>query len=95
MSDIVFSPLAESDLAEILDYIAQDNPSAAIKFLGEIRTKMYLYSQNPELGKRADHLSNGSRYFVKGNYLIFYRLLSGRFEIIRILHGAQNLPDLF
>jgi len=33
----IFSPLAASDLEEIGDYIAQDNPHRALTFVREIR----------------------------------------------------------
>lgn len=95
MASIVFSAQAEEDLAAIVDYISADNPDAALNLLHEIKTKAFLYSTTPELGRKAGHLRAGLRYFIKGNYLVFYRFNKGVFEVVRVLHGAQNLPDLF
>ncbi|HEY1174460.1 MAG TPA: type II toxin-antitoxin system RelE/ParE family toxin [Verrucomicrobiae bacterium] len=95
MAAVIFSAQAEEDLASITDYIAADNPDAALNLLSEIQTKVFLYSRTPELGKKADHLRAGLRYFIKGNYLIFYRSNKGVLEVVRVLHGAQNLPELF
>ena len=33
----IFSAKAESDLEEIADYIARDNPGRALSYIGEIR----------------------------------------------------------
>jgi plasmid stabilization system protein ParE len=33
--------------------------------------------------------------FVVSPYLIFYQILPDEIEIIRVLHGARNLPEFF
>ena len=37
---VVFSPVAETDLEEIGDYVALDNPRRAVTFVREIRDPM-------------------------------------------------------
>ncbi len=34
-------------------------------------------------------------YFPVGSYLILYREITGGVEIVRVVHGARDLPDLF
>ncbi len=36
---VLFTPLADTDLEEIGDYIAQDNPARALAFIQEIRAQ--------------------------------------------------------
>jgi toxin ParE1/3/4 len=40
-------------------------------------------------------LSPRLRSFPVKNYVIFYRPLEDGIEIVRVLHGAQDLPPLF
>jgi len=54
-----FTPLAETDLEDIGDYIAQDNPARALIFIQEIRAQCQkigksplAYRARPELGSR-------------------------------------------
>jgi toxin ParE1/3/4 len=35
------------------------------------------------------------RSFPVNNYLIFYRLIEEGIEIVRVIHGARNIPNLF
>ncbi|MFM6138177.1 MAG: type II toxin-antitoxin system RelE/ParE family toxin [Cuspidothrix sp.] len=35
------------------------------------------------------------RYFPVGNYLILYREIKDGIEIVRVVHGARHLPDVF
>jgi toxin ParE1/3/4 len=42
-----FSPKAESDLEEIGDYIARDNPVRALTFLDELRAACLAIAGNP------------------------------------------------
>ena len=35
------------------------------------------------------------RYHPVGNYLLLYRMVAGGVEVVRVVHGARNLLDLF
>jgi len=52
MSRVIFAPLAEADLDEILDYIARDKPRAAVNFVARLRETCYMLGANPEMGER-------------------------------------------
>ena len=47
------------------------------------------------MGPMRDELAPGLQSFPVGKYLIFYRKMKGGIEIIRVLHGARNLPEVF
>lgn len=59
MSQVVFSPLAETDLFEILDYISHDKPRAAVEFVADLRKTCYMLGANPELGQRRPGFRTG------------------------------------
>jgi toxin ParE1/3/4 len=89
------SPLAEQDYREIWRYIANDNPDAADRLLRKIDSKLHLYAENPRMGTARDALAPGLRSFSVGNYLVFYRIVTGGIELVRVLHGARELKRLF
>lgn len=85
----------EQDLIELWVYIAQDNPAAADRVLDEIDAKCHLLAEHPRLGPARPDIRPDLRYFPVGSYLIFYREIPGGVEIVRVVHGARDLPDLF
>ncbi|MEQ1888587.1 MAG: type II toxin-antitoxin system RelE/ParE family toxin [Alphaproteobacteria bacterium] len=86
---------ADDDLLDIWLYIAEDNPPAATRLLHSIDEKCALLGNNPKLGRARPDIAPGLRYFTEGNYLILYREISDEVEIVRVLHGARNLKDIF
>lgn len=82
---------AEADLEAIGDWIAQDNPLRAVRFVAELRGACLTLSQLPEgyaLVPRYER--SGVRRRVHGNYLMFYRVHEGEIEVLHVLHGARD-----
>jgi len=48
----------------------------------------------PEMGRRREELAMHLRSFPVGRYIIFYRSMQEGIEIVRVLHGARDLPPL-
>lgn len=86
---------AEEDLIELWIYIAQDNPHAADRVLDEIEERFLMLADNPLMGRLRPDIAPELRYFISGKYLILYHLLHGGIEIVRVVHGARNLANLF
>jgi toxin ParE1/3/4 len=94
---------AEEDANEICFYIAQDNPQAAEEFLSAIEEASNILSTTPEIGSRRylyhPELQGLRFYPLKKfeKYLVFYRTVTDEeiVEIVRIVHGARDLPRLF
>jgi toxin ParE1/3/4 len=86
---------AEEDLIEIWTYVAADNIGAADKLLDRIDDVCRLLVENPQMGPSRPDLAEGLRTFVVGSYLLLYRERSFGVEIVRVVHGARYLPDLF
>lgn len=69
--------MAEADLDNIIDYIAQDNPTRAETFGQELRDKTLPLAQHPKMGRTG---RPGLPAFVRElvahpNYIVFYRVL--------------------
>jgi toxin ParE1/3/4 len=86
---------AEEDLIEIWIYIAQDNPGEADRVLDDIEDRFFALANNPLIGRLRPDIAPELRYFTVGNYLILYRTLPDGVQIVRVIHGARDLPHLF
>lgn len=95
MSHFSLSTLADSDLDEIWNYIAQDNPDNATQFLLKLMDRFYLLASNPMIGTSRPSFGPGMRMFPYENYSIFYILVEGGVEIIRVLHSARDTTKIF
>ena len=95
MSGYRVSEAARADLEEIWLFIAQDNPEAADRFTRALVSRFPKLASMPHLGREREELAARLRGFPVGNYVIFYRPMDGGVEIIRVLHGARDLPPLF
>ncbi|MEQ1668703.1 MAG: type II toxin-antitoxin system RelE/ParE family toxin [Sulfuriferula sp.] len=93
---IVWRPIAEADLDNIIDSIAQDNPIRAEEFGQALRDKTLPLAQHPKLGRTGrPGLPTFLRELVAHrNYIVFYRVLdeARTVEILRVKHTAQQMP---
>jgi toxin ParE1/3/4 len=95
MPVILRTSLANLDLIEIAFHIAEQNPIAADAWLDSIGEKCQLLARTPELGRKRADLAPDLRSFAVGNYVIFYRPVPEGIQVIRVLHGARDIPPLF
>jgi plasmid stabilization system protein ParE len=90
---IVWSPLAIDRVSEIADYIAQDKPSAAEKWVNTVFAKVEQLKSSPELGRIVPEIKNDQfRELLYGNYRIVYRMEKKQIFILTVRHGKQVLP---
>jgi toxin ParE1/3/4 len=93
---IIISPQAEADLSDIWHYIAEDNLEAADRVIAKIKQIIANLSNSPKMGHCRDNFSRGLRSVPVGRYLIFYREIKERLEVVHVLHGARDITsDLF
>ena len=86
---------ARDDLNEIFRFIAKDNEFAALKLVTRLLDIIANLQENPLIGRERGELKEGLRSFPEGNYLIFYRLWAGHVLIVRVLHAARDLDEIF
>nr|WP_245218972.1 type II toxin-antitoxin system RelE/ParE family toxin [Rubellimicrobium aerolatum] len=92
---MVILPAARADLIEIGDFIALDSPGRAMSFVAEIETRMREAAERPRSFPSRDELHEGLRMARHGRYLIFFVEVGDEVRVVRVLHGARNLPGLF
>lgn len=94
--EVYFSSLAIADLAEIRDYIAEQNVDAAERLLDAIEATCNRFGDLPKIGRTRDDLLPGIRVFpVEKNYAVFYRIADDAVEIVRVVHAARDFNRLF
>lgn len=80
---------ALTDLQQILDYIAQDNPQAARALAAGFRQTAEHLTRHPFIGRRGE-LEGTRELMLHRNFLMTYRVSSEAVEILQIWHVAQN-----
>lgn len=92
-------PLAEIDIFETADYIAQDNLDAGIRFLVAVEETIEKLKSSPKKGTLGK--VRGQEYlrmwFVLGfpKSLIFYFVKEGEIEIVRVIHSSRDYRRVF
>jgi toxin ParE1/3/4 len=95
MARITRTESARADVVAISEYISQDKPYAAARWLEELDRTLDRLASNPFAGETVEHLAADMRRQCFGKYLIFYVPIKGGIEVRRILHGARRIEDLF
>lgn len=90
---VIFSPLAATDIEEIGDHIFKESPKAARKVTGELRSKCRSLSEHPQRGVNRPEINPGVRSIALSNYVIFYVVIDETVRIQRIIHGARDIES--
>lgn len=85
---------ALGDLRQIEQYIGQDNPQAAIDFVERLIRRCEQIADFPGIGPRRSDLKSAYRSVTEGQYVILYIASSDKVEIVRVLHGKQDLRQV-
>jgi toxin ParE1/3/4 len=102
MRDIVRRPEAQRDILDAADYIAEQSSfNASDRFLAATEKAFKLLAAMPGIGTPRDY-DNPSFAGLRmwpvpkfSKYLIFYLTIDEKVEIVRVLHGAQNIQEIF
>jgi toxin ParE1/3/4 len=84
-------PQAEADLDLIWTYIAADNFVAASRLIDRFGDVFEMLTENPLAGRQRNGLRRNLRSFAVGNYVIFYIPLADGIEVLRVMHGRQDI----
>ena len=95
MARLVILPAARADLIEIADFIAADSPQRAVTFVAEIEARMRAAAERPGSFPARDELHEGLRAARHGRYLNFFVEQGDEVQVVRVLHGARDLPRAF
>lgn len=98
MKPVRVRPLADSEVDAHADYIARDSLDAALRFLNAVQEAYDQIGDHPGIGSRryaSFPLLEGLRMWAVpdfGNYLVFYLERPDHVDVLRVLHGARDIP---
>ena len=97
---LVFLPIAEEDLTEIVHYISHhlQNSTCAMHVMNRIREAIFERSMAPESFHKYISIKNRSDTYYRINigrsYSVFYVVKGKTMEIRRILYSARDIDSL-
>lgn len=92
MKVIEWLPVAVTNRFEQLDYIAQDNPLAAISQDEQIEYQVDMLMQHPQMGRPGRKKGTRELVISRTPFIVVYRVKGTRIEIVRLLHSSQQWP---
>jgi len=87
-----WTPAAAADLEEINRYLQQHHPSYRAPTILKLYKQIQSLKQFPSLGRPGCEAGTRELLFPPMPYIVVYRVRSDAIEILRIYHGARNLP---
>lgn len=90
---VLWSDSALERIAEILDFVAEENPAAARHVVEDLRVRVRGLADHPRLGRPlSDEMDPDLRRLVVGDYVVLYRIheVSQTVTIASIRHFRQR-----
>lgn len=95
---VLWAPVAQRDLADILLYLEQESPSAARRLLGRIEEAAASLQELATRGRRVPELAALElleyRELVLPPYRLIYRAGREHVSVLAVLDSRRNLEDL-
>lgn len=95
---VVWSNIAENDLINIIEYIAIDSRSNAVKIFNRIKEKTSRLYHSPERGRIVPELKNFGilqfRELIIPPWRIMYKISENKVYILSLIDSRQNIEDV-
>ena len=92
MAKYRFTQRAELDLEAIAEYtIERFGAEKARAYLADFKLCFDRLVENPEIGRRVEHLGAGLRRFEQGSHIVFYQVADDGILIVRVLHYRMDV----
>lgn len=98
MRRAAFLAAAQADLVDILAHVTESSGSLAVgqSFVRDLRTQCHKLAGLPgTLGQARPELRPDIRSFPYWNYVLFFRYIDDRFEVVNILHSHRDIESYF
>ncbi|MBN8611736.1 MAG: type II toxin-antitoxin system RelE/ParE family toxin [Deltaproteobacteria bacterium] len=91
--EVQWTPRARNDLVRIGDYIAEESPGAASRWVATLVAAADDIGGAPLTGRRVPELERDEiREVIEGRDRIVYRVAGGQFEILTVFEGNRLMP---
>ncbi len=88
---LVWTRLANADRQKIREYIAQDNPAAALALDELFSEKTKRLVDHPNLG-RPGRVAGTRELVAHQNYILVYDIVGDQVRLLRVLHASRQYP---
>lgn len=98
MRRLVYLASVRRDLLDILAYVAEESGSLAVAhgFIAQLRRRCRDLASKPgTLGRARPDLHPELRSIVHKGYVIFFRYVEDRLEVVNILEGHRDVDSWF
>lgn len=96
--EVLWSYVAENDLRNIIEYIAEDSPANASNVFKKIKQKASSLYILPERGRIVQELQDQGilqyRELIISPWRVIYRISGGSVYVLSILDSRQNIEDI-
>ncbi len=92
--EVYFTRMANSDVDEILEFIAKDNPQNALQFIDQLEERISnTLSTSPHAGSKC----GDSRYFAFDNYVVVYDIDEAKMSVyvLMVSEGHRQWQSIF
>jgi toxin ParE1/3/4 len=93
--NVVMTQAAIADLLDIGHWIGLEYPDRAVTFVDELEGKCLDLAEKPLLYPLASEIGPDIRKRRHRKYLIVYRIVRDRIEVLHVVHGARDHRKLF
>lgn len=93
-------PEAREDVIAIAGYLGRSDPALSDRFLDALEGSLAILEGSPRMGRSfqtPDPRLSGLRLYRVGGFekhLVFYLPTAQGVEVVRVIHGARDLPSL-
>lgn len=98
MRRLVYLASVRQDLLDILNYVAEESGSVAVAqgFIAQLRGRCHGIASKPgTLGRARPELRPDIRSVAHKGYVIFFRYIGDRLEVVNILEGHRDVDAHF
>jgi addiction module RelE/StbE family toxin len=91
---LYWTETAKQDLLSIKRYIANDNPTAAKRWIMRLRERARNALHSPLAGRKVPEFSRDDiRELIEGNYRIVYQVFEDRLVVLTVFEGHRLFPE--
>ena len=96
--EALWSNVAENDLKKIIEYIADDSPTIALKIFKNIKQKVSSLYKLPERGRIVPELRGQGilqyREIIISPWRILYKISENTVYVLSVLDSRRNIEDI-
>ena len=91
MRGYVLSPRAQADIEEIWQYTTERwGHDQAERYIHALKQAIETIAREPSRGRASEHIRPGYRRYSVGSHVLFFRMVDGEIDLVRVLHQRMD-----